>query len=128
MDTRSFPPFNLARLLQTVFAPKPGERVAILIDLPEPKLLRDFVFLKDPRLTIQRHAYEVFYQGLKDGVLAQLKLMGGNIFAYQITGGSNLDLPAVACDAAGAEVRFDSDIYPRFDIILCISTYSATAP
>ena len=33
---RTFPPFSLTRLLRTVFAPKGGERVAILIDLPEP--------------------------------------------------------------------------------------------
>lgn len=125
---RIFPPFSLARLLTTVFAPKPGERVAILIDLPDPRGVRNFAFLEKPELTIQRHAHEVFYQGLKKGILAELKLQGGDFFAYQITGGSNLDLPAVAFDPTGREVRFEADIYPRFDIILCISTFSATAP
>jgi aminopeptidase len=125
---KSFPPFSLTRLLTTVFAPKPGQRIAILIDLPNPRDLRDFAFLKDPKLTIQRHAHDVFYQGLKKGGLAELQLTGGDLFAYQVTGGSNLDLPATAFDLNGREVRFDQDIYPNYDIILCISTYSATAP
>jgi hypothetical protein len=128
MHLPDFPAFNLGRLLRTVFEPKAGQRVAILIDLPDPKMIRDLAFLKDPKLTIQRHAYDVFYQGLKNGVLAELKLTGGDLFAYKLTGGSNLDLPDTAYDIHGAEVRFEKDIYPKYDIILCISTYSATAP
>jgi aminopeptidase len=128
MDKRKFPPFSLTRLLTTVFAPKPGERVAILIDLPNPKDIKDFAFLKDAKLTIQRHAHDVFYQGLKNGGLAELKLTGGDIFAYQITGGSNLDLPDRAFDPAGRELSLEKDVYPRYNIILCISTFSATAP
>ena len=128
MDKMSFPPFSLTRLLTTVFAPKAGERVAILIDLPDPKTVRDFAFLRDVRLTIQRHAYEVFYQGLKNGGLAEMKLTGGDLFAYQVTGGSNLDLPTVAFDPSGREVNLEKDVYPNYNIILCISTFSATAP
>jgi aminopeptidase len=125
-DTQIFPPFNLARLLRTVFTPKPGERIAILIDLPDPKRMKDFEFLKDASLTIQRKAYDVFYQGLKND--AELKLAGGEMFAYQITGGSNLDLPKDAFDSTGRQVEMTKDIYPNYDIILCVSTYSATAP
>ncbi len=124
----TFPRFSLSRLLRTVFRPKPGERVAILIDLKVPHDIADFRFLLDPNLTIQRHAYEVFYKGLKNGVLGELKLRGGDLFAYTITGGSNLDLPDVAVTPTGKEVRFERDIYPNYDLILCISTYSATAP
>ena len=128
MDNQNFPPFSLTRLLRTVFAPKPGERVALLIDLPDPKNIREFAFLKDSALTIQRYAYDVFYLGLKNGGLAELKLAGGDLFAYQITGGSNLDLPEEAYDPEGRELKMERDIYPKYDIILCISTYSATAP
>ena len=46
MHKIQFPPFSLTRLLKTVFAPKPGERVAILIDLPDPRAVKDFAFLK----------------------------------------------------------------------------------
>jgi aminopeptidase len=124
----TFPPFSLSRLLRTVFYPKAGEKVAILIDLDDPHQVKGFAFLKDPDLTIQRHAYEVFYQGLKNGVLKELGLTGGDFFAYKITGGSNLDLPDPAVTTEGKEVSLERDIYPNYNLILCISTYSATAP
>jgi aminopeptidase len=128
MQPRSFPPFSLSRLLQTVFAPKPGERVGILIDLPDPRHIEKFAFLRDSELSIQRKAYEVFYLGLKNGVLEELGMQGGEVFAYRITGGSNLDLPDQAFDPSGRELSLERDIYPNYDILLCISTFSATAP
>jgi aminopeptidase len=124
----TFPPFSLSRLLKTVFNPSAGERVAILIDLEDPHGIEDFRFLKNPDLTIQRHAYEVFYLGLKNGVLRELGLTGGEMFAYKITGGSNLDLPDLAVAVDGTELSFEKDIYPSYKLILCCSTYSATAP
>jgi aminopeptidase len=124
----TFPRFSLSRLLRTVFRPKPVERVAILIDLKDPHDVADFRFLHNPTLTIQRHAYEVFYKGLQNGVLRELELRGGDLFAYMITGGSNLDLPEIGVTPEAKEVRFERDIYPNYDLILCISTYSATAP
>jgi aminopeptidase len=128
MDKPQFPPFSLTRLLSTVFAPKADERIAILIDLPDPAQIAGFAFLKDNQLTIQRKAHDVFYQGLKHGGLAKLNLRGGELFAYQVTGGSNLDLPDRAVDPSGRELSLEKDVYPAYDIILCISTYSATAP
>ncbi len=126
--SRTFPPFSLSRLLKTVFAPKGGERVCILIDLDDPRGAKDFAFLKNPDLSIQRNAHDVFYQGLKNGVLAELGLTGGEMFAYEVTGGSNLDLPDTAVATDGRTVDFVADVYTKYDIILCISTYSATAP
>jgi aminopeptidase len=124
----TFPPFSLSRLLKTVFNPKAGERVAILIDLDDPQEIIDFAFLKNPDLTVQKYAYEVFYQGLKNGVLNELSLTGGDIFAYKITGGSNLDLPDTVIAPDGTRLSFEKDIYPHYNLILCVSTYSATAP
>jgi aminopeptidase len=126
--TEHFPPFSLTRLLTTVFQPKGGERVAILIDLDDPAQVKNFAFLKDPALTIQRHAYEVFYQGLQQAGLKEMGLTGGDFFAYRITGGSNLDLPDRAVTSEGREVSLEKDVYTKYDIILCISTFSATAP
>jgi aminopeptidase len=128
MDNRHFPPFSLTRLLRTVFAPKPGERVAVFIDLPDPRGVKDFAFLQDKALTVQRLAHDIFYQGLKKNGLAELGLKGGDLFAYQVTGGSNLDLPATAFAPSGREFNLETEIYPNYNIILCISTYSATAP
>src|ERR1700686_426868 len=124
----TFPPFSLSRLLKTVFNPSVGERVAILIDLEDPHGIKDFAFLKNPDLTIQRHAYESFYLGLKKGVLQELGLTGGEMFAYQVTGGSNLDLPDLAVAVDGTELSLEKDIYPNYKLILCCSTNSATAP
>jgi len=125
---KTFPPFSLARLLRTVFQPRPGERVAILIDLDDPHKIANFNFLNNPDLTIQKHAHEVFYQGLRNGVLKELNLTGGDLFAYKITGGSNLDLPDLAVTPEGKEISLKKDVYPNYKLILCISTYSATAP
>jgi len=123
-----FPSFDLERLLRTVFDPAPGQRVAILIDLPDTAAMKGFAFLEDPALSIQRHAYEVFHQGLAGGVARSLGLTGGDMFAYALTGGSNLDLPDEAVDASGRKISLERDVYPNYDLILCISTFSATAP
>src|SRR5215218_2773791 len=125
---RQFPPFSLTRLLTTVFDPKPGERICILIDLDDPREITDFRFLSNPDLSIQRHAFEAFHQGLKNGVLARLGLQGGEMYAYAVTGGSNLDLPATGYATDGREIDLIQDVYRKYDIVLCISTFSATAP
>ena len=125
---RTFPPFSLERLLTTTFAPKTGQRVAILIDLEDPSEIKDFAFLKNPALSIQRHAVESFHKPLNGGLLSRMGLSGGEIFAYKLTGGSNLDLPDEAYDPSGRAISLSHDVYPNYDIILCISTYSATAP
>ncbi|MDD5260264.1 MAG: hypothetical protein PHD76_00285 [Methylacidiphilales bacterium] len=124
----SFPPFSLPRLLDTVFKPEKGEKVCILIDLADPKEVFDFNFLNNPELTIQRYAHDIFYQGLKKGVLKELGLEGGEFYAYKITGGSNLDMADEVYAPDGRQLSFVRDIYPHYNIILCISTYSATAP
>jgi hypothetical protein len=126
--TVNYPPFNLERLLQTVFHPQAGERVAILIDLEDPTQVKDFAFLGHDGNSIQKMAHEHFYLGLKNGTLDKLGLAGGELFCYKMTGGSNLDLDDEAFTPDGRQVSFERDIYPNYDILLCISTYSATAP
>jgi hypothetical protein len=128
MSNRTFPPFSLTRLLKTTFDPQPGQRVCVLIDLANPRDIEGFKFLQDESLTIQRKAHDVFYLGLKNGVLAELGLTGGDFFAYEMTGGSNLDLSDEAFAPDGRQLSFEKDIYPNYDLILCVSTYSATAP
>ena len=125
---REFPPFSLSRLLRTVFAPQAGERICVLIDLAEPRELEGFRFLQNNDLPVQRRAHDVFYSGLRAGVLFELQLEGGDMFAYQTTGGSNLDLPKTAYNSAGRELDLAAEVLKRHDIVLCVSTYSATAP
>ena len=84
--------------------------------------------MENPDLSIQRNAITYFYEGLKNGAMKELGLVGGDIFAYEVTGGSNLDLPDRAVTPEGREVSLERDVYPVYDIVLCISTYSGTAP
>jgi len=127
-DTTRYPSFDLARLLTEVFAPSGGERVAVLIDLPDPRLMRDFGFLEHPEFDIQRNAYEFFFLPLKEQACKEMRLVEKGIFAYEMTGGSNLDLPDAACGPDGEFISLERDLYPAIDIVLCISTFSATAP
>lgn len=127
---REFPEFSLTRLLGTVFEPTAGCRICLLIDLaPEDMdLMKGYAFLNAEGHAIQKKAYEEFYLGLKDGGLEALGMTGGEMFAYPMTYGSNLDLKDECRDAEGRLLSLDRDIYPNYDIILCLSTYSATAP
>ena len=128
MIETKFPDFSLSRLLLNTFRPKENERICILIDLPEISLVKDWAFLNNDNFSIQRHAYDSFYKALHKDVMRELQLTGGDFFAYKETGGSNLDLPDLAIAPDGSELSLENDIYPNYDIILCISTYSATAP
>lgn len=125
---RTFPAFNLNRLLRTVFEPTGTERVAILIDLEDPREVKDFGFLGNPDYSVQRYAIEDFYRPLAEGRAAEIGLKSADLYAYQITGGSNLDLPDQAFRPDGSEVSLARDVYPHYELILAISTYSATAP
>lgn len=127
-DTREFPEFSLSRLLSTVFDPTFGRKVCVLIDLPDLAEAKDYAFLKNPAREVQQNAHKYFYEGLKNGVMEELAMTGGEMFAYVETGGSNLDMPDECVDMAGNKLSLEKDIYSSYDIILCISTFSATAP
>lgn len=127
-ERRAFPEFSLERLLGSVFSPTQGCRVCILIDLKDTALMQGYQFLSVPGHDIQRKAYEEFYLALQDGGMKALGMTGGELYAIPMTYGSNLDLRDECYDASGQLLSLDRDIYPNHDIILCITTYSATAP
>ncbi len=112
VSARIFPPFSLTRLLKTTFEPKAGQKICILIDLENPNDIVNFKFLENPDLSIQRNAITYFYHGLKNEAMKELNLEGGEIFAYEVTGGSNLDLPDRAVTPEGKEVSLERDVYP----------------
>ncbi len=127
-EKREFPEFSLERLLGTVFEPTQGAKVCILIDLEDMSLMEGFKFLDAEGHEIQQKAYEEFFLGLKDGGMEALGMNGGEMFAFPMTYGSNLDLKDECFDSSGNQLSLDQDIYPNYDLILCVSTYSATAP
>ncbi|MGO8674979.1 MAG: hypothetical protein ACLQVX_03800 [Limisphaerales bacterium] len=123
----NIPEFDLVRLMRTVFEPKDGERVGVFIDLPRPMEVKGWKFLDDDRLAGQYIAYEVFYQGLLRRK-AELPFAKVGFYAYEPTGGSNLDLPPTVVDPEGRTLRLVEDVLRGLDIVLYLSTYSATAP
>ena len=127
-NLRKFSSFNLTRLLTTCFGHGNGEKVCILIDLPDPSDIEDFKFLEDETLSIQNYGHEVFYKGFKSGALEGMNWKDGDIYAYKETGGSNLDMDDDCYDPEGNHLSLDNDIYSKYDIILTVSTFSATAP
>ena len=129
-EDRKFPEFSLTKLLDSVFDPIEGCRVCIITDFEEPsKEIRDFKFLQSPeRFPVQVKAYEEFFCKLKDGVMKELGMSGGEMFAYHATNGSNLDMKDECFGVDGSILSLDENIYPEYDIILCISDWSATAP
>lgn len=128
-ENREFPPFDVVRLLSTVFEPTEGCKVCILTDFNEPqKWMKDFAFLESEEFPVQKNAVKHFYEPFKNGVMEELGMTGGEMFAYYCTNGSNLDMKDDVFDAAGNHLSLDKDIYPHYDIILCITDWSATAP
>jgi hypothetical protein len=128
-EKRIFPRFDLKQLLDTVFAPTQDCRVCILVDFESPhRWIKNFSFRGQKEFGVQNNAYTYFYEKLQGGVLEELGMSGGEMYAYKYTYGSNLDLSDEVWDTDGNQLSLDNDIYSNYDIILCISTWSATAP
>ncbi len=128
-EKRDFPAFDLRRLLETVFTPTQGCKVCILVDFENPvEWMKGYAFRGQEQFEVQNNAYDYFYERLQGGVLEELGMTGGEMFAYRYTYGSNLDMADEVWDADGKELSLDRDIYSNYDIVLCVSTWSATAP
>ncbi|NWK55887.1 hypothetical protein HW115_09710 [Verrucomicrobiaceae bacterium N1E253] len=136
---RAFPPFSLTGLLGSVFEPTQGCKVCILIDFDDPQTwITDYAFVGKEGFEVQNKAYDEFFQPLENGpasrqlgfapVSAFSPQENVALFAYRCTHGSNLDLKDEAWNTDGQQLSLERDIYPNFDLILCISTFSATAP
>ncbi len=79
-----FPAFSLTRLLRTCFGEGNGEKVCILIDLPNPTDVKDLAFLHDESLSIQNYGYNTFFLGFKHGVLSDMNWTGGFFFSFKM--------------------------------------------
>ncbi len=128
MKTHQFPAFDLSHLLRTIFNPLRGENVCILIDLDDPEDVVDFAFLQNVDLTIPRKAYASFYRELHNGVMQQLGLGRCDFYAFETTGEHNRELPDAVLAPDGNAYILEQDIYPAYDIFLCITSFEASAP
>jgi len=126
---RKFRKFSLARLLKTVFEPTEDCRICILTDFDDPAaMMKDHAYLKVDGFPVQKNAHQHFYQALHNGVMDELGMSGGEMFAYYCTNGSNLDMQDPCWDVDGKQLSLNEDVYKKYDIILCITDWSATAP
>lgn len=121
------PEFDIVGLVRTVFHPQPNERIAVFIDLPQPKDVTGWKFLEKKELKVQQLAYEHFYKGLLER-RAELPFADVGFYAYAPTGGSNLELPPDVVNPEGKTLRLVEDVLSKLNIVLYLSTYSATAP
>jgi len=126
VDGQAFPPFDLVRLLRTVFELEKGESFGVFTDLPDPRAVVDFGYLDQPGLGPQKHAYHTLFQGIRDH-LGELGARDVSFYAYEETGGSNLDLPETVVTPEGETLAL-RDVLKRHTIVLYMGRWSATAP
>ncbi|MFP6888132.1 MAG: hypothetical protein VB997_11235 [Opitutales bacterium] len=105
-----------------------GDRLCILLDLPDLALMRGLAFLREDGFQVQKYAHDVFHLGFAEGVLEELNYRRNAFYALKSTGGSNLDPADEATDADGTTLSLARDVCPNFDLILAITDYSLTAP
>jgi len=126
IDGYRFRPFDLVRLMRTVFELEPGESFGVFTDLEDPKDVVDLKYLGFPGHGPQKHAWNTLYQGLiahRD----ELHARDVAFYAYRETGGSNLDLPPAVVTPNGEELDL-REVLKRHTIVLYMGRWSATAP
>ncbi|WP_042282564.1 hypothetical protein [Candidatus Protochlamydia sp. R18] len=50
---------------------------------------------------MQKKAHDIFYQGLRNGLMQELGVSKCDLFVYETTGGSNLELPDMVISTNG---------------------------
>jgi leucyl aminopeptidase (aminopeptidase T) len=122
IDGYRFPPFDLVRLLRTVFRLEARESFGVFTDLPDPRAAEGFAYLGHPGIESQKLAFSVLYSGLLSS-----KLGDASFYAYRETGGSNLDLPDAVVTPEGKTLPL-REALSKHSISLFMGRYSATAP
>ena len=128
-ELSSFEPFSLEKLLSTCFSlPDETAKCCVLIDLKNPKDVINFKFLNQPGNDVQKRAISHFYEPLRGEIGKKLGLSCCDLFAFECTGGSNLDPENILFNDNGVKLTFTDHICPKYDLILAITDYSLTAP
>jgi hypothetical protein len=112
-------PSDLEKLFIDVFAPQPGERVLVMIDLPHGRWTDNEEWVDRRDMAIEWHS--AFQQlGTKLGFSVH------PLLTYPATGAHNGPLPEEA-EMEGQQVRFE-EILADTTIVVALTEYSATAP
>jgi hypothetical protein len=111
--------FDLEKLITDVFAPQPGEKVLVMIDLPHGELKEHDEWQERRQMAEEwRSAFERL--GSEQGFSVYPML------TYPATGAHNADLPE-AGELGGKAVRFD-DVFSEVNVVVALTEYSASAP
>jgi hypothetical protein len=111
--------FDLEKLLVDVFAPQPGEKVLVIVDLPGEEIKDTGMWADRREMAKEWHAA---FQQLEDS----LKINVLPLLFYAATGAHNGPLPEKGT-MDGKEVRFD-ELFTDANIIVALTEFSATAP
>ncbi|MGB9299814.1 MAG: hypothetical protein WCD51_04385 [Anaerolineae bacterium] len=111
--------FDLEKLIVDVFAPQPGEKVLVMVDLPHGELTDHGAWVERRRMAQEWHS--VFERlGAKHGFSVH------PLLSYAATGANNADLPEGG-EMGGQKVRFE-EVFPGTNIVVALTEYSASAP
>ena len=128
-DLSSYQPFSLERLLSTCFSlPDRNLNSCVLIDLDNPRDVTKLGFTQSQGNEVQKRALTYFYEPLNGDTGSRLNISGCDLFAFETTGGSNLDPSNVVYNVEGDNLTFSEDICPNYDLIFALTDYSLTAP
>lgn len=110
---------DLEKLIVDVFAPEPGEKVLVMMDLPHGDIADNDEWSARRQMA---HEWQEMFQGLerKTGFTVH------PLLTYLATGSGNADLPEEG-KMAGRLVLFDQ-VMANSDIVVALTEYSATAP
>jgi hypothetical protein len=113
---------KIKKLIEDVFAPKEGEKVVMLYDMPKDKSLHDENFLA--RKDMNHTWYEAFYElGEEKGFSVE------KLISYEPTGSHGGHLPEKAIqDGQTIDLTKITKSWDERHIVTAISHYSATGP
>jgi hypothetical protein len=113
------PEFDLEALFVDVFAPKQGERVLVLVDLPSDDI-------SDNDAWADRRAMAGEWISIISGMGERLDVHAYPLMTFQATGAHNAPLPTGGT-IAGEQIGFD-EVLPETNIVIALTEFSATAP
>jgi leucyl aminopeptidase (aminopeptidase T) len=111
--------FDLEKLIVDVFAPRPGEKVLVMSDLPHGELTDTEEWAERREMAVEWHSE---FQQLR----SKRGFSVDPLLTYAATGANNAPLPEEA-EMEGQQVHFEH-ILSDTNIVVALTEYSATAP
>jgi hypothetical protein len=111
--------FDFEKLVNDVFAPQPGEKILVMIDLPHGE------FSNHSEWTLRHKMAKEWHEGLEQ-MATEMDFSVHPLFTYPATGQHSGPLPEEG-KMGGQPVRLE-DILADTNIVIALTEYSATAP